>query len=353
MGESTPRKSEYRVRVGSFEEDASDVLAIWDSGFQVLHGEAGERKLTWMYQDNPAGEGHLLVLEADGEPVGVHCLGLRTFSLSSGTVVGGIMADFVVDEAHRTLGPALQLLREGISFGGQELAFLYGFPNESAEAVFRRAGYRKVGHIRRYGRPLKTLPFLSQRIPQFLAVLTAPVGDLVLSLLDRLASRSQGRSLSWEELHGFDERFDALWARGAGQGAITSERSSRVLEWRFGPGSGLDGRRILAATRGPGGELVGYLVWRREDRLAVVFDVFSAGDAGVLSALLKEFRWRARKDGCTSVTLELAGTPEAEQALARAGFAQREARPVYLVDGTESLLDGDLPWHLTAMDRDG
>jgi hypothetical protein len=346
-------KGDYQVRPGDFLADEDSVLTLWHDGFADLRADWARKKLEWMYRENPAGDGILLILEfGGGEPVGVHCVGRRGFSRGGEEVTAGIMADFVVAERHRSLGPALQLLREGIAVGKSSLAFLFGFPNPSAEAVFRRAGYRQATTLIRFGRPLRSRGFLARKLSGALARALAPFADTFLFLLDFVEHLRVGGRFDWEEPKGFDRRFDALWNRGSGVPMLASVRSSEVLEWRFGPDSGLPGVRVLAA-KGKGSEtLEGYVVWVLDQGLARILDVFSAGDPEVLSAMLREFRWHARKQGCFSITMELAGSPETEAAVEAAGFSRREEQPVFLVDGTREILEDDAEWYLAATDRD-
>jgi len=344
-------RSGYTVTLARLPEDASGILRLWGAAFPALAGEPGERKLRTMYADNPAGTGTLLLLHAPtGGGVGVMGLGRRAYRFGDRTIRGGTMADLAVVPKHRALGPALILVQAAVAGSHGSFDFLCGFPNQRSEPVFVRAGYTKLTGMIRYGRPLRSARYVRASFRQWWGRLLAPLLDVALWLRDAGRRAVSARTLAYREADGFDASFDSLWAVCSERPLLMAERSRRALTWYFAE-LAADRRWRVSTARAPGGELEAYVVWRVMNRVAQVAD-FLWSDATVGRALLERIVWSARKQGCTSVSVEFSGDPCVVKTLRDARFRPREDRPVYYVPG-------DLPpentfdeWYLTGFDRD-
>lgn len=81
----------------------------------------------------------------------------RPFRLGSRVVRGALMANLMMAKEHRTLWPALALVRQTVkdSRDSGSLDFICGDPNEAAHAIVRAVGFRTVGMLRRFVLPLR------------------------------------------------------------------------------------------------------------------------------------------------------------------------------------------------------
>ena len=80
----------------------------------------------------------------------------RAFQLGKRVVRGSLLANLMVAKEHRTLWPALTLVRKLINDCRQSgsIDFLYGDPNDAALAILRAVGFRPVGALHRYVIPV-------------------------------------------------------------------------------------------------------------------------------------------------------------------------------------------------------
>lgn len=84
----------------------------------------------------------------------------RPFQLGQRVFQGGLLANLMVAKEHRTLWPALKLVRRmvGDCKASGALDFLYGDPNEAALAILKAVGFRPAGGgggaVRRFVLPL-------------------------------------------------------------------------------------------------------------------------------------------------------------------------------------------------------
>ena len=80
----------------------------------------------------------------------------RQFALGTRTVVGGLLADLMVDKSHRTFLPALSLVRQmaANSRDSADVDFVYGSPNAQASVLFKSGGFSTLGTLDRFVLPL-------------------------------------------------------------------------------------------------------------------------------------------------------------------------------------------------------
>jgi hypothetical protein len=305
-----------------------------------------------MYAGGPAGEGLLFLLERDGaEPVGVTGIGRRKFALGDDVVRAGIMADFTVAPEHRSLMPALKLLRASVAGSLELFDFLYSLPNERAEAVFMRAGYRKLGEMVRYVRPTRSTRFFESRLGRLWGRIVAPFVDVALWARDLAGQRHLRRRFRSGERRDFDASFDTLWTKRFTASALISVRSQETLAWRFLEGEPTPDWRISTVHGRASDQLCGYAVWRVEADTAQVADFLWSDDSSA-AALLERVAWSARRAGCSSIALEFSGGGGVAAIFNAAGFWTRESHPVYYVAGKAGAAPPLTDWYLTTFDRD-
>lgn len=343
----------YDVRPASYCSDSEAILALWFEGFDDVELDVMREKLGWMYLNNPAGEGlsYLLCDSASGEAAGVQCLGARNWRYGGEDFSSGIMADFVVGQKHRSLGPALQLLKTVVSEGKKSLDIIYGFPNRKAQPVFRRAGYLELGRLSRYAKVLRSRRFLQGRLRPWLIPMASCLIDWGFAIKRRLGQFSARIFIQGEWLDDFDQRFDQLWEEGRKDSSLVSERSVEVLNWRFFLGPNKQDWKIFTIKNNT--DLLAYIVFMVVDKVVIVGDFYAADPVQRLPQLFSLFSVEAAGLGCESISLEFFGCEAVCEQLAKAGFKRREDNPVYYLPCNQKLASlGRLDWYITGFDRD-
>lgn len=330
---------QYLTEVADLDSSAQEITALW---VQNLSGyssaQSASHKLRTGYQSNPAGEGVALLLYTVGDPVpkGVQCLYPRTFHLGAQQFHGACIADFAVSQEHRSLGPALMLLRQIAAVGVERFDLMYGLPNPKSIAVCKRAGLKCIGAIRRYVKVLRSRDQLARRMPSLLATSVAWVSDPLLRCRDLLRSYSAGPRLTCRPTTWSDAKLDLLWAQRP-KNMLMSDRSSRSLAWRF---NSVDSKLWqVCLVEDQAGAAHGYVVWCRHDQVAKVGDFFAPEIQLSVTAMMLAFARLARAEGASSVSVEFFGDQSVVSGLMQAGMLEREdQQPVFGVD--ESLLPG-------------
>lgn len=342
----------YRVRRATVPE-LSEAAGVWTRSLSTM-GDPSQR-IRWFYQDAPEGTGSAVLLDAVGPEgtrvVGASGLGVRAFAMRGRRLRAGLMANLAVEERHRTLLPALRLLKEVRAAGKAEgLDFLYGFPNEKAIATLLRAGYVKLGVMSRHARVLRHAPYVRR-------VISLPVvPSLAGAALDsaRLMSRTPRgvRALSRyrlrvtatppEGLDGlFAEASPAYESSGSGRRAGSAGGSSRPASPPRGPPRCAPGAAPCART--PSSSV--------EEASPMCVNLFGHRDA--LQPLLELLALRMLVEGATSLSLRLLADPTMVDVLRASGFETRSDERSIIVDAGSALDAGSLPsFHLTDFDED-
>ena len=342
----------YTIKVGAVADNTQAVLELWRSGFADLHGAAASAKLAQSYLDNPAGPGVFFFLESAEVAgfIGVQSLVQRIFHHRDHLVMAGIMADYVVDPRHRSLGPALLLLQSSSACGRENFGFIYGMPNKKAQPVLKRAGLTPLGMMVRYSKPLRSRPFLSSRIgPRWLA-LAAPLVDAGMAVLDSMRALRIRQPLSWQQVSADDAGLDMIWFGSDRRQLTLAERSRRILAWRY-PVAAADWLVFIARCR-RSGEAIGYVVCRQRNDVMVISDFYCLSPLSQTDDLLLAFSRLMRRRRVASLSLEFFGAESVVAGLHAAGFAAREHNPIFSVRGDTAGLDGGELWYFTGFDRD-
>lgn len=362
----------------------ADLLRLWTENLQ-LEGSS-EAKYAWLYQDAPLPPDDVFLLKATLEgatsTVGTAGVGMRRFQIgeSAPDVTAGLLADLAVDKAHRSVGPALSLVREVKSFAVGTHAMAYGFPNALAEGVFKRVGYQVLGTIGRYARVLRHAEYAARvrelelsKVPPAARELLYKVAEQPLFAamagaavdMAQLARRSPAaieaaRRLRVEQTPALDEiAVDALWARARGEHAVIAHRTGAVLRWRFAAathrtwyaGYSRDTSRGLRAYA---------LVETRDDGVAHVKDLF--GHKPDMIGLLDLLPGLVYRTGATSLSMRYLGAGWLKAALLERGFSERESKRMIAVgvpEGADEIAERvrstvmrPESWHLTDFDED-
>jgi hypothetical protein len=328
-----------------------------------------------LYRDAPEPTSTVFLLRAgasgpaDAEIVGSNGFSIRRFQLGAGLEGrAAVSGDLVVAHAHRSLLPALHLVRAVREHTMNEFALCYGFPNDKAKGVMVRAGFRVLGTATRYARVLRHATYLPQvaarlHAPPWLTTVVNsaarhPLGRRLAPLLDiaRLASglpeiaqaRARHRLAVLDEP---DARFDELWERARSEYDVIGVRTAAMLRWRYPHGT------FAALVRSSDHALMAYALFELDaSRTAHIRDVFGHKSAlGPLFDLLLPALWW---HGAVSASIRMLGAPYLAAVVSARGFEPRpDQRTIVVQVGREhetvrTRLEDAAAWHILDLDED-
>jgi hypothetical protein len=305
-------------------DDRETVLGLWERNLPT----ATKARYGWLYRDGPASDWLL----RDEEEVAIGSVGLmeRRFHVHNRPVTAGQAVDMNVDQAHRSVGPALQLQRMAIEASkARELPFVYGLCDRRSQLVLRRTGYRLLGEVGRWAKPLTSEPFLPGWLrSKWLRRPASMAADIAMRLGSAEHWQRRPRGARVEVVDRYDERFDRLWIRAAEHLPILGERSSEYLNWRFADDPDVRYRALTFIDADD--ELRGYLIYDLKGSTVHVAD-FLCDESAHLSHLLPELFVIARRWGMESVVVESLIPDSIANLLKRFGFWRRPSNWPFLV----------------------
>lgn len=340
----------YRIDTAALDQRQT-LVDIWQQG--LAGNQRMEAKFEWFYRNSPAGMPLVCVLRVlpGDTAVGTASAGPRRMLWRGREIRAGLLVDFAVLPAHRSAGPALMLSRAMVEHGRQHFQLLYGFPNPRAAAITRRAGHQHVADMRRYVRVLRHGPYLRRKgMPGLLARSLGWCLDCV-AVSRRRARQLRSVKLRWQWADHADPRFDALWqASGHGDGLLQI-RDAAMARWRFEQCPFVDAHYLLATDRTTG-DLRAWFAVAVENDMLKVLDYWSADAlAGLSITCVDGLLSAARRRGHVSVSFEFAGPATRLHAWRRAGFVERDQRPIVASLGEPGHIDESVI-HFTAADED-
>lgn len=272
-----------RVRPADLSADRPIILEVLSRNLPAFDHHA---RFSWLYEKNPCGMGWAWVAcdTSLDKVVGIASVFPRAVRFGKETLLCGQVGDFAVDQAYRTLGPALMLQRA--TFGPvneRQMAFCYDCPpHEQGMATFHRLGMKAQCQMVRYARLLRC----DQQIEKIVGARLARLGvtsllNAVLAIGRRMGPRASG--VEFGVYAGpFCDEFTALDLQDVDEQMIRGRRTAEDLNWRY-VDDPLRSYRTVTARRS--GELIAYAV-------ACVI-----GSDGYLVDL--------RHGGCTKLTVDL------------------------------------------------
>jgi hypothetical protein len=342
----------YHIEEADLSTAAAAIQGLWVANLIGHDVRSAAAKLRLGYAENPAGPGTAILLYAQGDarPSGVQGLHPRIFHFGNRRLRAAGLADYAVDSAHRSLGPALMLMRRGIELGAERFDLTYGLPNQKAAAVVARAGLKRVGMVRRYAKPIRSRAKLARRLPPMIAAMCAPLVDGGLRLRDALRSAGLRRRLECRDADWNDTALDALWARRPAS-LLLSDRSAAMLRWRFGVPE--RGQWKLCIAHDEDGTAQGHVVWRLHDGFAEIGDFLSTDPDALTAPLMLAFTRLARRAGAASMSVTFFGREQVASALLISGLVLRpQEAPLFKLPGGPLALDAAEVWYLTSFDND-
>ena len=341
--------SELTIRRADPQKDREAIRAVLEANLAPA-ARAGRHE--WLYLENPEGEALVWLAEdGDGKPIATSAAHRRAFRVDGKRTIVLGLSDFAVDKDHRSLGPALKLLRETLKpIKEGEFAWSYDLPSESMAAIYRRMKGIALGPMARYALPLTASPIIQRRLgPGLAGKFVGGLGDIALRTRDAVRRLPRGVKVDLlpdrfgPEFDTFDERIGA----GAKVAAI---RSSRYLNWRYSN----QPRTVVCARRD--GMLEGFLVFRiLESGIAGVAEVVAADDT-IARALLLGTSRAARDAGAVVLSAQALVKSHGSRVLSEMGFLKREEGPgpilVLSKEADSGLLSDPANWLLLEGDGD-
>lgn len=337
------------------EHGSAELKNFWDE-----QAAWSDKRFFWFYSNNSYGKSETVILNQEGSKtvVGVCSYFVRKFFVGDEQVMGGVNCDALVDAEHRTLGPAIMLMKTLIEvYPKKNIDFLFGFPNNKSKPLLTRCGYKEIGEFCRWSKILNYEKKISKKMKNKLLV---KVSSLVIDMIVRLLSGeltykyfALSKKISLEKVSLSDWHNSSVnEGKCSTDMMICGGRGRGYVEWRYADAADSLDYSICAVKIK--GHTIGYLVYSLDDGIAIIHDI-SPMSIGYFKSTLIEFSILAKKLNVDSISVGFLGGQQYLQVFKKLFFLQRESRSVMLYCNNEKLqkkLLSKQDWYLMDGDVD-
>ncbi|MEO7068165.1 MAG: hypothetical protein ABI114_14735 [Rhodanobacter sp.] len=347
----------YTVLEANLERDCAVAAGIWD-GILGWTGRFPEMYQAF-YIDCPNGQPLLEFLRHNPSQslVGTLGLGPRRILWQGREIRAGVLAHLCVTPAHRSVKPALLLLRSIAQAGQGHFDVLYGLPSAKGAALSKLAGGKVCGQLIRRTKVLRHGNYIGRFLPRPIAVAAGRIIDLAFRAIDFARHLSDHVRPFVEWVDTVDPRMGELWEKTPHTDGWITIRDTATLRWRFDRLPSTK-RRYLLLGSVPGQSLSAWFACDtnpRDASILTINDFWSTDGVNAIDPIAIRVLCRAaRKEGFHALELRFTGSDQAHSSWISEGFVQRGSQPFY-VHWLNQELAGDLPvkLHITDIDNDG
>jgi GNAT superfamily N-acetyltransferase len=324
----------FDVRAAT-EADRPEVTALIR---EMIPGVAADERLTWLYENNPAGRALTWIASEDGEVAG--CTSVFPFRLwlDGEEVRAALGGDGYVRPAWRRRGlGGLMHDASRRDMTKHRIGCMYGAPGAMNLTPLKHGGSREVGHVARWARPLRGIA-LGVKQPQFDRLLRVALRPRFVPTLE-LMQRD-------------DPRVDEVWAAFAPTVQLAAVRDSQFYTWRF---IDAPAEKEPAYVIVDGGRAIGVcsLEVMNEGRSLRIVDLMAIPAAWhrCLSAIT---RYASETTDAHHIDIKLMALDGRRRHMWRTGFTERDSKPflvVIPVEGDRRFVD-PMRWFYGGADSD-
>ena len=346
----------YTVQRVDFVEYKDLLLSLWQRNFQGVN----PGRFSWIYEKNPNGPPvvYLLKHEESQSFVGTMALFPRPMLYKGQLIRAYICGDMAVDSQHRSLGPALSLLKAALKQCDKEdPCMLVSFPNNKSEPLTLRLGYKVLGGNCELVKVLKTRKYILRHCnsPNLATFLSWPLDALLRWRYETLIGL-RARKYSYELLAQFDARFDPLWEGLKNACFLIGERKCDYLNWRVKE-SPYGDCRIFSIFEKQNRKICGYVAFHYGDSRASIIDMAFIGEIVNFKMLFFLFSKYIITHGADSVSISIVGGSNLFLEFKNIGFSSRIVKNKAVIytsfenDIFEKIIL-DKYWYMTSIDND-
>jgi GNAT superfamily N-acetyltransferase len=223
------------------EGDEVGILELWKAVYPLTKYEPAKwlQWWQWMYEENPAGKGWIVLAEDKGKIVGQVALIPMLLKVGTDTIRCFHGIDTMTHPEYRHQGMYQRLARKAYAEAAKDgVSIGYGFANNAAYPIV----VKKLGWIDMPSMQLRFKPFywrnalklkLRNKLLRTVLAIGASLAFNGLSVRTQKPPIVDG--LQMILVSSFDERFDEFWTRICDRAPIMLIRNRTYLNWRYSP----------------------------------------------------------------------------------------------------------------------
>jgi len=348
------KSATYSVHMDDYRRHngVEDLLML---GLSHKSDDSAVERTNWIYKNNPAGKARVFIVKHNdsGQDVGLLTLCRRQIWTPKETINAGIFCDLVTDKSHRTLGPALSLMKAaGDTISQSEFGRLYGWPNDKSVVLYKRLPAVEPGKINIYRRYLDWSSVLQSRMPKIPATILGSAIKVIDSTVLKIKQVLIKRSYSIQHDVQFTSMVDEVWSAARHRFSEIGVRDREFLNWRFLHNPDCE-HRIFSLYSKDGNTMKGYVVYRELTSESIeIGDFLAIDDKSTERDLLTAFNNFVKSTQYKKISLLFSGTAETTKNLHRCGFIRVGDRATMSVSQSPQKSGIEVRTHVTQADHD-
>lgn len=317
----------YDVCKFDYEVHSGALRNLWGE----LISNSSQERMEKVYLETALGraETSLIFHNSTEGPVGcVSCFPLEIPGPNSSCRLK-INFDMMIGKKHRTLGPAIMVLRGLVDEVKGSCDGLLAMPNEKSQPVFKKLGYRHIGDSRRWSKIIRSHNKVTSKVKN--PIVSKLAGGFLDSILYFFSF--EFLCFLWATLpftSRWTDRINSSFDAEEVEVLVARPELKSYVAWRYSKGIGGKGARYYKLYKND--KLNAVIAYSLNKAEVVVHDVISV-DSGRMNMVfvLARFISKMRYLGIESISLPYFGQPDMVPVFKALGFFRREGRGVFLM----------------------
>jgi len=303
----------YYCRPFDLDEDRQIIENLWQRNLPKVP----DLRFDWLYKDSyPATNIFSWLLFKGDNSCGSISIFTRDFKFGDEVIPCGTFIDIIVDKSHRTMFPALTLVRAAVK-GAQALGldFLWAYPNEKAQPVFSRCGFKEIFQPARWSRIINFHskidlyvhnPLRKKLISKIISIVTTSV----LSLMN--VSFSKNVDVVFHFLPGLSRYTSSI------NNYLEPTLKDSFIKWRYEKNP-IRTYKFYSVRINSGGVSIAYFI----DSMIVIIDAIYYSNVKLISIALHKFAGFLSELNIDAISLGTTDIKLLNSPLKKAGFIRR------------------------------
>jgi len=313
------------------------LYALWE---EIIRSPSRIR-LEAIYSNNSYGttSTYMLCYGHDLEVVGSVSLYPCYLNINGRRVKTGINCDMMVLKQHRTLGPAIMVLKSLVRYAVESgYQILLAMPNKDSHPVFKRAGYVIIGKAYRWTRLLRSESKTSSIISnKHLRETASAAIDFGLRWLNGSIWLKIKHWRSYRIIEEEISSFDSAHLSKMTSKISRMDCTQAFLNWRY-LDVGSNNSEIFILTV-PEEGLFGFVVYYASGKNIIIEDIFCTGMYREISIILSKFIDKIYRRNMDTIQIIFHGPNRFDKIMRGLGFVKREGRDIFAKFIDKSLVD--------------
>lgn len=317
----------YTVKIFDPETNKNELFELWQYKSEKLL----QRRFDYLYGNSAYSYiiTNMIYHDKEENAVGMASIFGRNLMVKGKDIRIGVNCDIVVKKKHRTLGPAIMLVKSLLKQAENTgYKVLIAYPNKMSQLVFKKVGYKNIGTSYRWSRLINSEKKIRSQIKnQVASKILSRIFDTSMSLVsaETLTKIRYGKII--KKTVKVNITYDEITITKNDTDEVSIDRSSEYMKWRYYGVDKYDSKIFAVSINGL---ISGIIIYNIQAGEVIIEDILSDKTKGAIEVLIYKFIKKIKKIGVFSISIMHYGIDNLEKVMKSYGFFRREGRDIFL-----------------------